>query len=49
MRFEFVKTMVIDFGSKASVKVGVSHPNYNYEITLNSESQEVLSQDFNNK
>ena len=26
MRFEFDKTMVIDFGSKASVKVGVSHP-----------------------
>ena len=49
MRFEFDKTMVIDFGSKASVKVGVSHPNYNYEITLNSESQEELSQDFNNK
>jgi hypothetical protein len=49
MRFEFDKNMVIDFGSKASVKVGVSHPNYNYEITLNSESQEVLSQDFNNK
>ena len=49
MRFEFDATMVIDFCSGVSVKVGVSHPHYNYEITLNSEAQEALHQDFNNK
>ena len=48
MRFEFDQNMMVDFGSKAPVKVGVSHPHYDYEIILNSESQDALSQDFNN-
>ncbi len=48
MRFEFDQGMVKEFGSGVPVKVGVSHPHYDYEIILNSESQEALSQDFNN-
>ncbi|WP_416695212.1 DUF3501 family protein [Candidatus Pseudothioglobus sp. Uisw_050_01] len=48
MRFEFDQGMVKEFGSGVPVKVGVSHPHYNYEIILNSESQDALSQDFNN-
>jgi hypothetical protein len=37
-----------EFSSGVPVKVGVSHPHYDYEIILNSESQDALSQDFNN-
>lgn len=48
MRFEFDPGMVKEFGSGVPVKVGVSHPHYDYEIILNSESQDALSQDFNN-
>ena len=48
MRFEFDQDMVKEFGSGVPVKVGVSHPHYDYEIILNSESQDALSQDFNN-
>jgi hypothetical protein len=48
MRFEFDQGMVKEFGSGSPVKVGVSHPHYDYEITLNSESQDALNQDFNN-
>ena len=48
MRFEFDQNMMVDFGSKAPVKVGVSHPHYDYEIILNSDSQEALNKDFNN-
>ena len=48
MRFEFDRGMVKEFGSGVPVKVGVSHPHYDYEIILNSESQDALSQDFNN-
>ena len=48
MRFEFDQVMVKEFGSGVPVKVGVSHPHYDYEIILNSESQDALSQDFNN-
>ena len=48
MRFEFDQSMVKEFGSGVPVKVGVSHPHYDYEIILNSESQDALSQDFNN-
>ena len=48
MRFEFDQGMVKEFGSGVPVKVGVSHPHYDYEIILNSESQDALSQDFNN-
>jgi len=40
--------MVKEFVSGVPVKVGVSHPHYDYEIILNSESQDALSQDFNN-
>ena len=48
MRFEFDPDMVKEFISGMPVKVGVSHPHYDYEIILNSESQDALSQDFNN-
>ena len=48
MRFEFDQNMMVDFGSKAPVKVGVSHPHYDYEIILNSDTQEALNKDFNN-
>ena len=48
MRFEFDQNMMVDFGSKAPVKVGVSHPHYDYEIILNSDTQEALHKDFNN-
>ena len=48
MRFEFDQGMVKEFGSGVPVKVGVSHPYCDYEIILNSESQDALSQDFNN-
>jgi hypothetical protein len=48
MRFEFDQVMVKEFVSGVPVKVGVSHPHYDYEIILNSESQDALSQDFNN-
>ena len=48
MRFEFDPDMVKEVISGVPVKVGVSHPHYDYEIILNSESQDALSQDFNN-
>ena len=48
MRFEFDQNMMVDFGSKAPVKIGVSHPHYDYEIILNSDTQEALNKDFNN-
>ena len=48
MRFEFDQGMVKELVSGVPVKVGVSHPHYDYEIILNSESQDALSQDFNN-
>jgi len=47
MRFEFDQGMVVDFSSGTPVKVGVSHPYYNYEITLTSEVQDALNKDFN--
>ena len=46
MRFEFDQGMVVEFGSGTPVKVGVSHPHYNYEITLTSEVQDALKKDF---
>ena len=46
MRFEFDQNMIADFVSGSDVKVGSTHPNYNYETTLDSESQEALSEDF---
>ena len=46
MRFEFDQNMITDFVSGSDVKVGSAHPNYNYETSLDSESQEALSEDF---
>ena len=47
MRFEFDQNMIADFVSGSDVKVGSAHPNYNYETSLDSQSQEALSEDFN--
>ena len=47
MRFEFDQNMIADFVSGSDVKVGSAHPNYDYETSLDSESQEALSEDFN--
>jgi len=47
MRFEFDQSMVVDFDSAVPVKVGVSHPHYNYEISLTAEVQDALKKDFN--
>ena len=47
MRFEFDQNMIADFVSGSDVKVGSAHPNYKYETSLDSQSQEALSEDFN--
>ena len=47
MRFEFDQEMISAFGSGEAVKVGSSHTKYDFEIILDSESQEALSKDFN--
>lgn len=47
MRFEFDQNMIADFVSGSEVKVGSAHPNYDYETSLDSQSQEALSEDFN--
>ena len=46
MRFEFTQEMIDDFIAGMAVKVGSTHPNYDYEMTLDTESQKVLSGDF---
>ena len=46
MRFEFSQDMIADFVSGVAVKVGATHPSYDHEITLNTESQKALSKDF---
>ncbi len=46
MRFEFTQEMINDFISGGTVKVGSTHPNYDYEMILDTESQKVLSGDF---
>ena len=46
MRFEFTQEMINDFISGSTIKVGSTHPNYDYEMTLDTESQKVLSGDF---
>jgi hypothetical protein len=46
MRFEFTQEMIHDFIAGSAIKVGSTHPNYDYEMTLNTESQKVLSGDF---
>ena len=48
MRFEFVKAMIADFCKGINVKIGVSHPNYDYEIILDKRVQDELNQDFMN-
>ena len=47
MRFEFDQQMIADFVSGSMVKIGSTHPKYDFETTLNSQSQEALSGDFN--
>ena len=47
MRFEFDQNMIADFVSGSDVKVGSAHPNYDYETSLDAQSQEALSEDFN--
>ena len=46
MRFEFDQNMIADFVSGSDVKVGSTHPNYDYETSLYSQSQEALIEDF---
>jgi hypothetical protein len=46
MRFEFTQEMIDDFIAGSTIKVGSTHPNYDYEMTLDTESQKVLSGDF---
>ncbi len=47
MRFEFDQKMIADFVSGTIVNMGSTHPQYDFETTLNSQSQEALSGDFN--
>ena len=46
MRFEFTQEMINDFIAGSAIKVGSTHQNYDYEKTLDTESQKVLSGDF---
>ena len=48
MRFEFDQSMIVDFCKGAKIKIGASHPNYNYEIILDKKVQDQLNQDFMN-
>ena len=48
MRFEFDQSMIVDFCKGAKIKIGASHPNYNYEIILDKRVQDQLNQDFMN-
>jgi len=48
MRFEFEQAMIADFCKGTNVKIGVSHPNYHYEIILDTRVQDELNQDFMN-
>ena len=48
MRFEFEQAMIADFFKGTNVKIGVSHPNYDYKIILERRIQDELSQDFIN-
>ena len=47
MRFEFDQQMIDDFAKGSVVKIGSTHPNYDFETTLDSQSQETLTEDFN--
>ena len=46
MRFEFNQSMINDFVTGSIVKVGADHPNYLYEATLETRTQDSLNQDF---
>ena len=46
MRFEFNQKMIEDFIAGSPIKFGSEHSNYDCEITLDSQSQKVLSEDF---
>jgi hypothetical protein len=46
MRFEFDQQMITDFVSGSMVKIGSTHPSYDFETTLNPQSQEALGVDF---
>ena len=46
MRFEFNQSMIDDFVTGSTVKVGSEHPNYLCEATLETRIQDVLNQDF---
>jgi len=47
MRFEFDQKMIADFVAGSMVKIGSTHPRYDFETTLNFKSQEALGSDFN--
>ena len=46
MRFEFNQSMINDFVTGSTVKVGSEHPNYLCEATLEVRIQDSLNQDF---
>ena len=46
MRFEFNQKMIEYFIAGSPIKFGSEHSNYDCEITLDSQSQKVLSEDF---
>ena len=46
MRFEFNQSMINDFVTGSTVKVGAEHPNYLCEATLEVRTQDALNQDF---
>ena len=47
MRFEFDQEMIAGFVSGSSVKIGSTHSNYEFTASLDSQSQDALSRDFN--
>ena len=49
MRFEFDPLMIADFCNGVEVKIGITHPNYDYEIVLDRIVQDELKQDFINE
>ena len=46
MRFEFNEAMIADFITGSEVTVGSEHPNYDFKMTLESRTQNVLNHDF---
>ena len=47
MRFEFDQEMIDSFVSGSSVKIGSTHSNYEFTTSLDYQSQDALSRDFN--